>query len=109
MGRLKPDPDQSPPDRHLSRPPLASRSWQVRPLHWLKALSLPHLLACLALLIGGVFAMLSLHEETALCALFALACLHQAHTLAADRERRRIDELLFMVLRQLDEVRSRKP
>lgn len=109
MGRIKSRLHQPPPDKSVSQPIRGSRAWQAYLVGGLKKLSLHHLLACLALLIGGGFAVLSMLEEAALCALFLLACLHQAHVLAADRERHRTDELLLIILRQLDEVRARKP
>lgn len=107
MGHPRPDLEEPPPDRQAGRTPHGQRSRQAHPLDVLKTLSAHHLLACLAMLIGAGLAFMSLLEEAALCALFSLACLHQAHMQAADREQRRMDELLFMVLRQLDEVRNR--
>lgn len=69
--------------------------------------SLHYLLACIALVMGGALVAVAMLEEAALCALFSLACLHQAHVFAAERDLRRLDDLLFVILRQLDEVRRK--
>lgn len=64
-------------------------------------------LAGLAMLTGAVLGALSLTEEAALCALFALACVHQAVQHGTESRLDETSEVLFLILRRLDEVRGR--
>lgn len=69
---------------------------------------LAHLaLAAMALLVGGALCLGALIEEAALSALFALACLHQACHAGDDPRLHKADQLLFLILRHLDDLRRR--
>ena len=63
--------------------------------------------AGIALITGAFLGTLTLLEEAALCALFSLACVHQAQNLATEHRLGGLDRILFMVLRHLDDVRRK--
>lgn len=65
------------------------------------------ILAVTALLLGGILWLGAQPEEAALCALFALACFHQAQHAGTALQLSQADQTLFLILRHLDELQRR--